>query len=208
MNKNILLSLAVFSGIFMISSFSGCSKAEMNVPPSVDRKEDLKADLPIVLRKCTSEEIGMTFDCDPTWKLNRKDKTLKVTISESPRVEMFVEENDQTIRFLSEMNESAFDSMGRYEPGFHFEHLTQCNRETIKINGYLKGHPETRVSDFYLIDQMHMHSVKFTVDPKEAWENYKWLIKDIVDSLHIIQQKSDIKFYTEETDEVCEDLVK
>lgn len=164
-------------------------------------------EFPLALRKCNSDEVGVSFNCDPAWKLSRQAKTLKVIISKTPYVEMDVEESGQTIHFMSELNEEAFTSMGRYEDGFHFEHLTHCNRETIKINGYLKGKPNVRVSDFYLIDHLRLHSVKFTVDPKEAWEKYKWLIKEIVDSIHFTKHQTDIKFYLEPTDETCEDLI-
>jgi len=163
---------------------------------------------PVVLRKCVSDEIGVTFACDPSWKLNRQGKLLKIMISEIPRIQMDIEESEQTIHFMSEINEQAFASMGRYEEGFHFEHLTHCNREMIKINGYLKGNPQARVSDFYLIDHLHLHAVKFTVDPKEVWESYKWLIKEIVDSFSFTKQNTGIKFNTEAADESCEDLIK
>ncbi len=163
---------------------------------------------PMVLRKCVSDEIGVTFACDPSWKLNRQGKQLKIVISEVPRVEMDLEESEQTIHFMSEINERAFTEMGRYEPGFHFEHLTHCDRETIKINGYLKGNLQARVSDFYLIDHLQLHALKFTVDPKEACESYKWLIKEIVDSFHFTKQNAEIKFNTEAADESCEDLIK
>jgi len=170
-----------------------------------ESKSDHK--LPIALQKCTSDEVGMTFDCDPSWKLNRYLKTLKVTISENPQVEFLIEESQQSTHFMSELTEDAFASTGRYEEGFHFEHQIRCNREAIKINGYLKGSPQIRVSDFFLIDHGRIHSVKFTVDPKDAWENYKWLIKDVIDSIKFFKQPHS-KFNLEETDETCEDLVK
>lgn len=179
--------------VFMISAT--LAKADIHkIPPGME--------------KCTSNEVGIVFACDPSWKLDRQDKTLKITISKVPLVEMIVEKSDQKIHFISELNEEAFASMGRYEKGFHFEHLTHCDRETIKINGYLKGHPQARVSDFYLIDHLHLHSVKFTVDPKEAWEEYKWLIKGITDSMNFIKHKPGFKFNLDQTDENCEELIQ
>ena len=164
--------------------------------------------IPPGFEKCTSDEVGIVFACDSSWKLNRQGKTLKITMSEKPYVEMVAEESDQTIHFISELNEDTFAGMGRYEKGFSFEHLTHCNRETIKINGYLKDHPETRVSDYYLIDHLHLHSIRFTIDPKESWEDYKWIIKQVMDSMNFVKHKPGIKFYSEETNETCEDLVK
>jgi hypothetical protein len=209
MKKYIILNLTILIGITGGSSLLvQAEEIEKNAKPLVEVSSASEQTLPVSLRKCTSEEIGITFDCDPSWKLNRKERTLKVTISQNPLVEMDIEESEQTIHFISEINEAAFAGMGRYEEGFHFEHLTHCDRETIKISGYLKGHPQARVSDYYLIDHLKMHSVKFTVDPKEAWEDYKWLIKDLADSFHLVKQKQDTKLFAEETDESCEDLVK
>lgn len=165
--------------------------------------------LPIVLRKCVSEEVGISFACDPTWKLRNEGKKFTVTINEVPRVEMTIEESEQTTHFISELSQDAFRSMGRYEDGFHFEHLTYCHRETIKINGYLKGHSDARVSDFYLLDHLNLHSVKFTVDPKESWESYKWLIKEIIDSVRFVRQDKELRFPQDGIEEdTCEELVK
>lgn len=174
---------------------------------SIARAEDEPQGQKPFLQRCTSEETGIAFACDSKWKLTRQLRTLKVTISETPSVEMEISENDQSIHFISELNQEAFENTGRYEPGFHFEHLTYCNRETIKINGYLKDQPQVRVSDFYLIDHNRIHSIKFTVNPKEAWEDHKWLIKEIVDSMHFIKQYPGRKLNLDETDETCEDLI-
>ena len=160
------------------------------------------------MHKCVSEEVGITFACDPHWKLNRLGKVLKIVISETPRVEMAIEETDQKIRFMSELSREALAEMGRYEDNFNVERLRHCERETVKVNGYLKGDPETRISDFYLVDHAHIHSIKFTVEPEEAWDEYKWLIKEIVDSLSFSKHKPGIKFVTEEIDETCEDLLE
>ncbi len=106
-----------------------------NVRPDTSHK------IPRVMKQCTSDEVGVTFICDPSWKLTRQGKTLKVIISEVPLVEMMIEEFDQKVHFMSELNQEAFKSTGRYLDGFHLEHLTYCNRETIKINGHLKENP-------------------------------------------------------------------
>ncbi|GEM_PF-4152288 len=209
--KNKLQNLC-WAGAFVIlilgasGTFAGIEEATQKISDS--QAANPTQNVPMILRKCTSDEAGVVFDCDPSWKLNRQGKILKITISEVPHVEMTVEESDQTVHFMSELNEEAFANMGRYEEGFHFEHLTRCNRETIKINGYLKGSPRTRVSDFYLVDHLHLHSVKFTVDPKEAWEDYKWLIKEIVDSMSFVKHQSDVKFNLEQIDETCGELTE
>lgn len=162
---------------------------------------------PTALQKCVSDEVGIAFACDPLWKLSRLGKTLKVTISAAPLVEVVILENDQTIHFMSELSADALAGTGRYEKDFHIERIRHCERETVKVNGYLKGRPDVRVSDFYLIDHLQVHSVKFTVDPKEAWGDYQWLIKEVIDSVRFIKHKPGTSFSTEETDETCEDLV-
>jgi hypothetical protein len=121
---------------------------------------------------------------------------------------MEIEETDQKIHYMSEFSKEAFLAMGRYEDDIHVEHQTRCGREAVKVNGYLKGKPHIRVSDFYLVNHLYVHAVKFTIDPKEAFEDYKWLIKEVVDSLNFTKHKTGVKFFAEETDETCEELVK
>lgn len=160
------------------------------------------------LHQCISQETGIQFACDPDWKLKRMGRTLTITISEVPLVEMVVEESDRKIRFPHELTREALTDMGRYEYDFFIERFRHCDRETVKVNGRLKGQPGTRVSDFYMTDHFVLHSVKFTVAPEAAWEDYKWLVKEIVDSVQFIKQPEGFKFANEETDETCEELVK
>lgn len=160
------------------------------------------------LRRCVSDEVGVSFACDPLWKLTRLGKTLKITISQTPRVEFVITESDQAIHFMSELTRDALAGLGRYEEGFHIERFRHCDRETVKVNGYLKGYPGVRVSDFYLVDHLAIHSVKFTVEPKDAWEDYKWIIKEIIDSVLFIKHKPGVKFNLQETDESCEELTQ
>ncbi|HLF17756.1 MAG TPA: hypothetical protein VI749_02565 [Candidatus Omnitrophota bacterium] len=156
---------------------------------------------------CVSERAGVSFLCDPSWKLNQQGRTLTITIAEEPKVTMVVEETEQAVHFMSELSRSGLESMGRYAPGFHIERFRHCERETVKVNGYLKDDPATRVSDFYLLDHLHLHAVKFSVTPQEVWEDYKWVVKKIVDNIEFRGYELPLKFTTEETDETCEELI-
>lgn len=157
------------------------------------------------LTKCVSEETGIVFACDPAWHKTHQGNKMTVIINAAPRIEMILEEDSQKLHFMSELSRRAFESMGRYEDGFHLEHLTHCGRETIKINGYLFGQPNTRVSDFYLIDHAQLHFIRFAVDPKESWDEYKWLIKRIIDSVSFLKSPSIMPLRRGAVDENCED---
>ena len=159
------------------------------------------------LYQCVSQEAGITFGCDSSWKLNRKEKKLRVTISEIPHIEMNIEENDQTLRFMSELTHDALASLGRYEEGFVIKRIFYCNREAVKVSGYLKGDSNTFVLDFFLMDHQNIHSVKFTVRPKEEIQNYGGLIQRVVETITFVKHKPGVKFFTEETEESCTDLI-
>lgn len=162
---------------------------------------------PIALQKCISHETGVAFACLPTWKLHRKGRVLKVIVSRSPRVEVDIEETDQKVRFLHELTREALASSGRYADGFHIERFSYCDRETVKVNGYLKGDPVKRVSDFYLIDHLNIHSIKFTAQSTQAWEEYKFIIKQIVESVTFIHHDQPARFHSEEKDATCEEML-
>lgn len=161
----------------------------------------------LVLQKCVSRETGIAFACLPQWKREHDGKILRVIISESPRVDVVIEETDQKVRFLSELSQDALASLGRYADGFNIERFRYCDRETVKVNGYLKADPNKRVSDFYLVDHQVIHSIKFTADSKEAWEEYKFVIKQIVESVTFVRQKEGVRFLAEEKKGTCEELV-
>ncbi len=159
---------------------------------------------------CKSHEVGIVFACDPLWKLSREPKKLTIIISEQPMVNVVIEELEQSVHYMSELSRDALNSTGRYADGFHIERFRHCDRETVKVNGFLKGYPNVRVSDFYLQDHLHLHSVKFTLDPKESWDKFQWIIKDIVDSINFVNHKVPITFIVNEiseTEETCADLV-
>lgn len=166
-----------------------------------------KALVKTLTQTCVSKEIGARFKCDPAWPLAQQGKTMKVTISKDPSVTMVLEESDLKTHFISELTHNAFASLGRYEDGFFVERQERCQREAIKVNGYLKGHPDVRVSDFYLIDHLQMHTVRFTVAPKEAWEDYKWLVKATIDSLEFIRQEPAATFRVDDSGAPCEETL-
>lgn len=161
----------------------------------------------MVLQKCVSNETGIAFACLPQWKLVQKGKSLRVVISESPNVDVLIEGTDQKVRFISELSRDALNSLGRYAGGFSIERFRYCDRETVKVNGYLKSDPQKRISDFYLIENSLIHSIKFTADSQEAWEEYKFVIKQIVESVTFLQHKENPLFLAEEKDGTCEELI-
>ena len=163
---------------------------------------------PVALQKCTSKETGIAFACLPQWKLEQRDNGLRVIISETPNVDVVIEETDQKVRFLSELNRNALDSSGRYADGFHVDRFRYCDRETVKVNGYLKSDPRKRVSDFFLVEHLTIHSIKFTADSQEAWEEYKFVIKQIVESVTFLHHKEGPRFLAEEKDGTCEELIR
>jgi hypothetical protein len=78
----------------------------------------------------------------------------------------------------------------------------------VNVNGYLKGDPDAKVSDFFMLDHGSLHSVQFTVKPKEVWAEYEDLFNKIVESLEFFEQKPGVRFSLDPTDENCEELVQ
>ncbi len=162
----------------------------------------------VLKSRCQSELLGVEFLCEPYWKLERKENFLKVTISIHPRVVFTVEETDQTIGFMHQLSRKAIEEMDRYAKGFAIERITYCNRETIKVKGYAKDNLNKRLSDFYLLDHLKLHMIRFSVEPKANWKDYKFLIKDVSDSFIFKHEGKEIIFFNNgEASGDCSDII-
>lgn len=162
----------------------------------------------MALHNCVSEEAGIKFACNPNWKLSREGKMLTITVSLIPQVQFVIEEANLNLKFLSDFSRKAIASLGRFKDDFVIDRIENCGRETVNVSGYLKNDSETKVSDFFMLDHNNLHSVQFTVKPKESWTDYEPLIKKVINSLEFTGYKRKIKFNLDATDENCQELVK
>jgi len=135
---------------------------------------------------CVDRDLGIRFHCNPNWTIQSNPDSLTVIMSASPEVLFTIEKTNFRIGFLSQINELSLESMQRYAKGFGIEHNTIANRETLKVKAFSKKNPEVRLSEYYLIHNLNLYRISFSVKPKDEWDNYKFLIKNIIESFDFI----------------------
>jgi hypothetical protein len=230
MKKIIILVMAVFLSYSFLSQMAGASQSEDLTAGTLEEIRNYDNDRQVIMRilketvggqnttlekdnfmalhTCVGEEAGISFVCNPNWKLSRQGKTLNILLSLIPRVEIIIGEKDTNLHFLSELSREGISNLGRFEEGFDVEHIVQCNRETIKVAGLLKDDSQTKVLAYFMIDHLNLHSVQFTVKPKEEWPQYEGLIAKVIDSLEFTGRESGVNLKLNPTDENCEDIVE
>ena len=84
------------------------------------------------------------------------------------------------------MPPEAIQEMGQYAPGFKSEVIKMAGQEAIRVEGVFKNSPETKVLDFYILHDLNLYSLLFSVDPQSSWEVYEPLIMKIVNSFEFV----------------------
>ena len=174
-----LISLFTFISLTILPAHSSASQFEQNYLKnlyghSVD---------------CVDKNLGITFYCNPNWKIISSKNKLSTTISTYPNVTFTVEKLNSKMDFLSQINRFSLESMNRYAEGFGTEHITIANRETLKIKAYSKKNQYVRLSDYYLINNLALYRISFSVNDKDDWDKYKFLIRDIMKSFNFTNSK-------------------
>lgn len=162
---NLMMCLCLF-GIFTAS----VATADQNDAPGGN------------LQMCADKDLGVKFLCDPTWKLQPIDNALLIIITSEPDVTMIVARMDSEIKYLSQLTDTVLEKMKHYEEGFRTETVEIGDREAIKVKAFSKIFPNRRLLDYYFIHHGDVHSVLFSVNPKDQADKYLPLFKEIMDS--------------------------
>jgi len=137
---------------------------------------------------CVNPNLGISFYCNPNWKIKSTKKMMTTTISTYPNVIFTVEKTNSRMGFLSQINQLSLESMNLYAKGFGTEHIKIAGRETLKIKAFSKKNPDIRLADYYLIHDLTLYRISFLVNDKDAWDKYKFLIKSIIESLDFVDK--------------------
>jgi len=135
---------------------------------------------------CIDSNLGVKFHCNPNWVIQQNEDNLVVTISSYPEVTFTIEKTKLRIGFLSQLTQWSLNKMQRYAEGFGTERNTIANREALKVKAFSKENPRVRLSEYYLIHNLTLYRVVFSIQPKDEWDNYKFLIKMIMDSFNFV----------------------
>lgn len=150
---------------------------------SIDSTDTSKEDL----LTCKDEELGVRLLCNPDWELQTDKETILIIISSDPAVTLTIARQKTPLISVEQLSNTLLTELGQYEEGFDTERIHLAGQEAIKVKGFYKSYPQIRLLDYYLIHNSSLYMVLFSVNPKEKWDDYKFLIKRITESLSFLE---------------------
>ena len=135
------------------------------------------------LKQCRDNELGIGFLCEFGWQQRKVDHALIITIHTDPDVKMKVLMIPIDIKYIQQLSHERLSALGKYKEGFVIEETQVAGLNAIKIKAFAKEDPNIRLSDYYFVRNESLYSVLFSINPKDAWDEYKFLFQEIIDSL-------------------------
>ena len=136
----------------------------------------------VSLNECTDSKLKVHFSCNPDWELQTEHNTMLIIIFQKPLVTMTVGKSDTHVLFVEQLTKDNLQEMGQYAEGFTIEKGTLAGENAVRVSGFPKDHPEVKFLDYYILHDLHLYSVLFSVSPKERWNDYGALFNKILQS--------------------------
>ncbi len=151
----------------MLAEFSG--RKTKPATPLVSTKSD----------RCQSETLGIQFVCPPDWTIpEEKDGTLFLSSSDGSAT-MSVAKVDKPFRYLHQLDRAGMQELGHYAEGFVVEETTFAGENAFRVKAFSKTNPSSRLTDYYLLHNGTLYKILFSANPKERWEEHKFLIQEL-----------------------------
>lgn len=137
---------------------------------------------PPALRRCSDPKLGFRVLCDPQWSYQEYPNAILLIISSEPAVTVTVAKIKTDIRFIGQLNRDKLLALGQYADGFQVEDARLADQRAVRVKGFSSRYPSIRLMDYYLLHDQQLYSVMFSCNPKESWDDYKFLMQKIVES--------------------------
>jgi len=162
--------------IFMASLHPGVA--------SEDRSSIVALHVPAVedLVGCSYGPFNVAFLCDPKWQVHEDEDLVVYSIASSPAVSLSITKVSDNLKSIEQVNKADLALTGQYADGFVLQDDTLGNKRVKMVMGFSRASVEIRYLDYYILNEGKLYSLLFAVDPKEAWDSYKFLIKAIAQS--------------------------
>lgn len=144
------------------------------------------------LEPCREAELKIEFLCNPAWEYHMSGEALLVVISKEPAVTVTFARMDARINYLYEINKATLAEKNLYRKGFKADLRKVNGQDVLVVRAFSRSEPQRRVLDFFYIHQGELFGALFAVNPIDEWDNYKFLIKTISESIKLFKDaKSD-----------------
>lgn len=139
------------------------------------------------LQTCTEAALQVQFLCNPSWDYHLSEDALLVVISSEPLVTATFARMDAEINYLYQLNKNTLANKNLYRKGFKAD-LREVNGEDVMVvRAFSRSEPQRRVLDFFYIHQGQLFGALFAVHPIDSWDDYKFLIKTISESIELLE---------------------
>lgn len=146
---------------------------------------------------CWDEARGVKIMCNPNWQIFENDDTIIYVISKNPDASLIINKRPTDIKFIGQLNREYISASGQYQDDFKTDYAKLAKRNAIVVKGFYKPNPKVKLLDYYLLYNSNLYSFLFSVNPKEDWENYRLLIKHIIENLEFTGRLVDNRNFSE-----------
>jgi len=147
----------------------------------------------IALYKCTDKKIGVSLLCNEEWRLHEGKESILLVMYRNPAVTLTVTRISKELKFLTQLDKDSLKSLGNYKDGFRSDYDTIAGEKAIKVNGFSEEYPNIRLQDYYVLHNGQLYGFLFSVNPKQEWDSYKFLIKKMSESFEFTDKNTIIK---------------
>jgi hypothetical protein len=134
---------------------------------------------------CTDRRLNLRFYCENGWKIQQADEAVLVVASSDPMVTLIVARIDSSITLLGQMTKKILDDMKQYRNGYMTEYVTYNDQQFFRVKALAQSDSEKRILDHYFIHEGKLYSILFSVKPKAKWDEHKFLIEKVLQSLKL-----------------------
>lgn len=172
-------------GLYALGLFLGIAAFAISAETPPGRQNPFTT---VDLQACMDETLGVKFLCNRDWKLKTEQKAILIIISEGPAVTLTIARFNSPVVFLEQLTQKTLQDLGQYAGGFTHEIVPFANQKAIKVQGIAEDFPEIRLLDFYLLHDLSLYSVLFSVNPQEEFEQFGPLFNRIVASFTFLKK--------------------
>ena len=160
------------------------------LPPAAAYKAPKKNDLisKYGLQGCSEPSLAVEFLCNPEWEYHVSENALLVVISKEPMVTATFARMDAEVNYLYQLNKTELAKRNLYTKGFKADQRKVNGQDALVVRAFSRSEPQRRVLDFFYIHQGELFGALFAVHPIDSWEEYKFLIKTISESIRLLTE--------------------
>lgn len=143
------------------------------------------------LQTCNDKTLAVEFLCNPQWEFHVSEHALLVVISKEPLVTATFARLDAEINYLYQLDKTELTKRNLYTKGFKADLRKVNGQDAMVVRAFSRSEPQRRVLDFFYIHQGELFGALFAVHPIDSWDEYKFLIKTISESIRLLPEAED-----------------